>query len=86
MLKALNQVLWLAPVCKVAWYCGMAPNDWQSDHPHTQEYKKGDRSECTNYPGISLLSLPGKLYAKWLENDSAKYLIFVSAVALLTTF
>ena len=30
-------------------------------------YKKNDRKECTNYRGISLLSLPGKVYAKCLE-------------------
>ena len=28
---------------------------------------KGDRKQCTNYRGISLLSLPGKVYAKCLE-------------------
>ena len=30
-------------------------------------YKKGDRKECMNYRGISLRSLPGKVYAKCLE-------------------
>ena len=30
-------------------------------------FKKGDRKQCTNYRGISLLSLPGKVYAKCLE-------------------
>ena len=30
-------------------------------------HKKGDRSECTNYRGISLPSFPGKEYAKSLE-------------------
>ena len=29
--------------------------------------KKGDRKQCTNYRGISLLSLPRKVYAKCLE-------------------
>ena len=29
--------------------------------------KKGDRKECANYRGISLFSLPGKMYAKCLE-------------------
>jgi len=28
---------------------------------------KGDRSECTNYRGISLLSLPGRVYAKFVK-------------------
>jgi len=27
-------------------------------------FKKGDRKQCTNYRGISLLSLPVKVYAK----------------------
>ena len=30
-------------------------------------FKKGDRKQCTNYRGISLLSLPRKVYAKCLE-------------------
>ena len=30
-------------------------------------FKKGDRMQCTNYRGISLFSLPGKVYAKCLE-------------------
>ena len=31
-------------------------------------FKKGDRKQCTNYKGISLLSLPGKVYAKCLAS------------------
>jgi len=27
-------------------------------------HSEGERNECTNYWGISLLSLPGKVYAK----------------------
>ena len=30
-------------------------------------HKKGDKKKCTNYRGISLLSLPKKVYAKCLE-------------------
>ena len=30
---------------------------------------KGDREECTNYRGISLLSLPRKVYAMCLERN-----------------
>ncbi len=30
-------------------------------------YKKGDRRVCSNYRGITLLSLPGKVYARVLE-------------------
>jgi len=32
-------------------------------------FKKGDRKQCTNYRGISLLSLPGKVYAKCLWKE-----------------
>ncbi|KAI3363919.1 hypothetical protein L3Q82_001516 [Scortum barcoo] len=30
-------------------------------------FKKGDRRVCSNYRGITLLSLPGKVYARVLE-------------------
>ena len=30
-------------------------------------HKKGDKRKCTNYRGISLISVPGKVYAKCLE-------------------
>jgi len=67
MLKALNQgVLWLTRVCQVAWCAGRARKDGQIG-VIIPIHKKGDRSELTNYRGISLLSLSGKVYAKCLE-------------------
>ena len=30
-------------------------------------FKKGDRRVCSNYRGITLLSLPGKVYSRVLE-------------------
>ena len=30
-------------------------------------FKKGDQRVCSNYRGITLLSLPGKVYARVLE-------------------
>ena len=67
MLKALNRegVLWLTRVCQVAWTLGKAPKDWQTG-VIIPIFKKGNRKDCTNYRGISLLSLPGKVYAKCL--------------------
>jgi len=34
--------------------------------------KKEDRSQCTNYPGISLFSPRGQMHARNLEKDTAK--------------
>ena len=45
---------------------GRAWNDWQTGLINPI-HKNGDRSECTNYRGISLLSRPGKVYAKCYE-------------------
>jgi len=72
MLKALNQgVLWLTRVCHVTWCSGRSPKDWQTGViiPNTKEETE---SECTNYRGISLLSLPGHVYAKCLEKRCCK--------------
>jgi hypothetical protein len=71
MLKALDQegVGWLSRVCQVAWKSGVAPKQWQTGIV-VPIYKKGDHRDCSNYRGISLLSLPGKVYAKCLEKRS----------------
>ena len=47
-------------VCRVAWGFARAPKDGQIGHLNTQ---KGRQSEWTNYCGISLLSLPGRVHA-----------------------
>ena len=59
-------ILWLTRVCQVAWKFGKTPRDWQTG-VIIPIFNKGDRKQCTNYRGISLLSLPGKVYAKCLE-------------------
>jgi len=68
MLKALGIVglEWLTRVFNVAWTTGRAPEDWQIGVV-IPLFKKGDQRECSNYRGITLLSLPGKSYAKVLE-------------------
>jgi len=68
MLKALNSkgILWLTRVCQVACKFGKTPKEWQTG-VIIPIFKKGDRKLCTNYRGILLLSLPGKVYAKYLE-------------------
>ena len=68
ILKALTGegIFWLTRVCQVAWKFGKTPRDWQTG-VIIPIFKKGNRKQCTNYRGISLLSLPGKVYAKCLE-------------------
>ena len=36
-------------------------------------HKKSDKSVCNNYRGISLLSIPGKVFTKTLQNRMRKY-------------
>ena len=43
------------------------PQDWKDAQLITL-FKKGDRRQCGNYRGISLLSIPGKVFARILLN------------------
>jgi hypothetical protein len=45
---------------------GNAPEDWRSAIVVPLFNGKGDKKECKNYRGISLLSTPGKLYRRVL--------------------
>ena len=68
MLKAMSiyGVCWLTRVCKVACSTGQAPKQWRTG-VIIPIHKKGDQRKCTNYRGISFISVPGKVYAKCLE-------------------
>ena len=67
-LKSLDIVglSWLTRLCNVAWQLGTVPLDWQTGVV-VPLFKKGDRRMCSNYRGITLLSLPGKVYSRVLE-------------------
>ena len=67
-LKALDVVglSWLTRLCSIAWTSGAVPLDWQTGVV-VPLFKKGDRRVCSNYRGITLLSLPGKVYSGVLE-------------------
>ena len=69
MLKALTGegILWLTRVCQVVWKFGKTLRDWQTG-VIIPVFKKGDRKQCTNCREISLLTFPGKVYAKCLES------------------
>ena len=68
LLKSLSRhgILWLTRACCVVWREGRVPVDWQAGTV-VPVFKKGDRRECPNYRGITLLSLPGKAYSRVLE-------------------
>ena len=67
-LKALDVVglSWLTRLCNIAWTSGAVPLEWQTGVV-VPIFKKGDQRVCSNYRGITLLSLPGKVYARVLE-------------------
>ena len=71
VLKALTEegILWLTRGCKVAWKYGTIPRDWPAG-VIIPIFKKRHCKQCTNYKGISLFSLPGKVCAKCLERKS----------------
>ncbi|KAF7200479.1 transcript variant X4 [Nothobranchius furzeri] len=67
-LKAMDVVglSWLTRLYNIAWSSGAVPREWQTGVV-VPIFKKGDLRVCSNYRGITLLSLPGKVYSKVLE-------------------
>ena len=64
MLKFGGQTIidWLHKLISIVWRTERSPQDWK-DSIIATIFKKGDAKECGNYRGISLLSVPGKVYA-----------------------
>ncbi|KAK3517211.1 hypothetical protein QTP70_001131 [Hemibagrus guttatus] len=67
-LKSLDVVglSWLTCLCNIVWWSGTVPLDWATGVV-VPLFKKGDRRVCSNYRGITLHSLPGKVYSRVLE-------------------
>ena len=59
-------VRWLHIIFNVVWETGKAPEDWQKA-VIVAIHKKGSKKLCKNYRGISLLGIPGKVFAKTLD-------------------
>lgn len=55
-----------------SWENRSPPQDWKDAQLITL-FKKGDRRLCGNYRGISLLSIPGKVFARILLNRLGSY-------------
>ena len=74
MLKAMNNFgvhCMLIRVFQVVWKTNEVPKQWQTS-VLILIHKKGDKKKCTNYSGISLLSLPEKIHAKYLKKICPK--------------
>jgi len=50
------------------WEEGSVPHDMRDANIITMYKNKGDRSDCDNYRGISLLSIVGKTFARVMLN------------------
>ena len=57
---------WLKIILNTAWRQEKVPADWQKAIV-CPIYKKGEKSNCANYRGISLLSHVGKVYERIVE-------------------
>ena len=57
----------LCPLFAKVWTSGEFPVDWKEGHL-VKIPKKGDLSKCENYRGITLLSIPGKVFNRVLLN------------------
>ena len=55
---------WMHVICNLAWKQGKVPNDWVRAIIVPIYKGKGSREMCGNYRGISLLSIPGKVYGR----------------------
>ncbi len=53
-------------ICERAWKKGEVPDDWKRAIIVPLYKDRGSRSECSSYRGISLLSVPGKVYGRIL--------------------
>lgn len=58
---------WLTRLCSSVWTSGTVPLEWQTGMVVVALFKKGDWRVCSNYWGITLLSLPGNVDARVLE-------------------
>ncbi len=59
-------VEWMLLIYEQAWKKGEMPDDWKKAIIVPLYKGKGGRSECSSYRGISLLSVPGKVYGRIL--------------------
>ena len=57
----------LHPLFKEIWQAKHVPDEWKEGYL-IKLPKKGDLSNCSNYRGITLLSVPGKVFSRIILN------------------
>jgi hypothetical protein len=70
LIKAMEEVGtdYLTRLLNISWKQGRIPDDWGKAIV-SPIFKKGDKANCANYRGISLLSHTGKIYERILERQ-----------------
>ena len=72
-----NRVVdWIWRLFNMAFESGTVPEDWRSAVIIPLYKGKGERTECKNYRGISLLSVVGKIYARIVVDRVHKVTVF----------
>ena len=61
-------------ICSV-WSTGVIPTDWKQGIVVPIWKGKGDVRECNNYRGVTLLSVPGKVFARVILNRVRQQLL-----------
>ena len=68
-----NRVVdWIWRLCNMVFESGVVSEEWRSAVTVLPYKSKGERAECSNYRGISLLSVVGKMYARMLVDRVRK--------------
>jgi hypothetical protein len=73
MIKAARPIgiQWLYQVLRIIWTENKIPEDWYKEII-IPIYEKGDRKQCGNYRGITLLCQTFKIYNRILKNKMIK--------------
>ena len=66
---------WLHTLTCSVWNTGVIPTDWKRGLIVPIWKGKGDARECSNYRGVTLLSVPGKVFARVLLNRIRQQLL-----------
>ena len=63
---------WIWRLCSMSFENSVVPEDWRSAFIVLLYKGKGERIECKNYSGISLLSVVGKIYVGILVSEAVE--------------